>query len=61
MEKQERKRSLEGRQMYKGSALRFEVLTAMTILLLVFWIAAALGLSGGYQHFGKTYSLDLEP
>jgi hypothetical protein len=40
--------------------LRFEVLTAVKITMLVFCDATPCGLVGGYQGFGGTYCLHLQ-
>jgi hypothetical protein len=40
--------------------VRFEVLTAVKISILVFWVVTSCGLVGRYRHFGGTYCLDLQ-
>jgi hypothetical protein len=40
--------------------MRFEVLTAVKMLMLVFWIVTPCGLVGRYQRFGGTYCLHLQ-
>jgi hypothetical protein len=39
--------------------VKFEVLTAVKILMLVFWVVRPCGLVGRYQHFVGTYCLHL--
>jgi hypothetical protein len=40
--------------------MRFEVLTAMKMPLLIFWIVTPYGLVDRYQHFRETYFLHLQ-
>jgi hypothetical protein len=39
--------------------MRFEVLTAVKMSMLVFWVVMPCGLVGKYQRFGGTYCLHL--
>jgi hypothetical protein len=41
--------------------MRFEVLTAVKMLILVFWVVTSYGHVGRYQHFRGTYCLHLQP
>jgi hypothetical protein len=41
--------------------MRFVVLTAVKILMKVFWVVIPCGLVGRYQHFGETYWLHRHP
>jgi hypothetical protein len=45
----------------KYSRMRFEVLTAVKMSILVFWVVTQCGLVGRYQRFGGTYCLHLQP
>jgi hypothetical protein len=38
--------------------MRFEVLKAVKISILVFWVVTPYGLAGRYQRFGRTSSTD---
>jgi hypothetical protein len=40
--------------------LRFEVLTAVKMSVLFFWVVTLCGLVGKYQRFGGTYCLHLQ-
>jgi hypothetical protein len=42
------------------SCVKFEVLTAVEISLLVFWVVTPCGFVGICQHFGETYCLHLQ-
>jgi hypothetical protein len=37
-------------------AMRFEVLTVVKMLMLVFWVATPCGLVGRYEHTASTFS-----
>jgi hypothetical protein len=41
--------------------VRFEVLTAMKVSMLVFWVVSPCGLIGRYQSFGGTYCIHFSP
>jgi hypothetical protein len=41
--------------------MKFEVLTAVKMSMLFFWIVTSCGLAGRYQRFGGTYFLHLQP
>jgi hypothetical protein len=43
------------------SGKMFEVLTAVKMLMVVFWVVTPCGLVGGYQHFRGTYCLYIQP
>jgi hypothetical protein len=36
--------------------MRFKVLTAVKMLMLVFWVVMPCVLAGGYKHFRETYN-----
>jgi hypothetical protein len=40
--------------------MRFEFLTATLMLITVFWVVNSRSLICGYQHFRRTYHLELE-
>jgi hypothetical protein len=40
--------------------MRFEILTAEKMSMLVFWVVMPCGLVGRHQRFGGTYSLHLQ-
>jgi hypothetical protein len=40
--------------------VRFEVFTAVTIMMMLFWVLAPCGLVGRRQLFGETYCLHLQ-
>jgi hypothetical protein len=42
---------------YERESLKFEVLTAVEMLMLVFWVLTTYGLVDKYQRFGGTYCL----
>jgi hypothetical protein len=46
-------------QQYRLYDLRSEVLTAVKMSMLVFWVVTPCGLVNGYQRFGGTYRLHL--
>jgi 1,4-dihydroxy-2-naphthoate octaprenyltransferase len=54
--------TVRGRQMYVCTyvctyyCVIFEFLTALKMLMLVFWVLTPYGLTGSYQHFGGTSS-----
>jgi hypothetical protein len=40
--------------------MRFEVLTAVKMLMLIFWVFTPYGLVGTYKRFGGAYCLHLQ-
>jgi hypothetical protein len=40
--------------------MRFEVFTAVKMLMMVYWVATTCGLENRYQRFGATYCLRLQ-
>jgi hypothetical protein len=44
----------------KYEYLRYEVFTAVTILMMFFWVWASCGLTGRSQRFGEAYCLHLQ-
>jgi hypothetical protein len=48
-------------RMAEGSYMRFAVPTARRMLMVVVWVVMLYVLVGGYQHFGETYCLHLQP
>jgi hypothetical protein len=45
---------------YLVLCVRFEILAAVKISIVVFWVVTPCGLIGGYQHFGGMYRLHPE-
>jgi hypothetical protein len=41
--------------------MRYEVLTAVKMAMLVFWVVTSCGLGNRYQRFGETYCLHFSP